>query len=352
MTPLPPNDTSGPVHVAPRRRKLRGFSLIEAMTTVSIVGILATLSTYTVRERIHESKSAEAITMLGGMKKGVANSVNQSWLSSDGVVTIGERVTGFGGPLGGLTLLGKPGGKKSGETGSTGGGAKDSHLDGDGNHGHGDSGGCDPSNPAGCKDKGGKGGKTGSDGGGDDSEKGGGNGGGGLDDSDGDGNNGHGNSGGCDPSNPAGCKGNPGGGGSGDDGSDGASGGDADPATRICGSANPVPESFSEVSGKAYQSSPTDWAQGDRKNSWSCLRVTQNTLQHYQYGYDVGPPRAGTGVPIHDLPAGVDENQSFTAWARGDLDGDGRTSWFTLQGAVIDGQVYTAPAIGIVDQAE
>lgn len=341
MVPLPSHRQHSPVHVYPptdqansaRRRKPRGFSLIEAMTTVTIVGILAAMSTYTVRERINESKSAEAITMLGGIRKGIANSTTKSWLSSDGVVTVGDRVTGFGGPLGGLTLLGKP----------------KNDVDGDGNHGHGDNDGCDPSNPAGCNDKGG-----GSDGGGNnkDGDTGGGSDGGNgpNNDTDGDGNHGHGDSDGCDPSNPAGCNGNSGGGDNGGGGNGGGS--DAAPNARICGSADPIPESFNDVQGRAYQSSPSDWDQGDAKNSWACLRVTQEGLQHYQYGYDVGGPRAGMGVPIQDLPADVDENQSFTAWARGDLDGDGRFSWFVLQGASLDGQVYTAPSIGIVDQAE
>lgn len=68
--------------------------------------------------------------------------------------------------------------------------------------------------------------------------------------------------------------------------------------------------------------------------------------QRFQYGYDVG----STAVPSGPTPAGADE--SFAAWARGDLDGDGRNSWFVLSGAATDGRVTMAPAITIIDKSE
>jgi prepilin-type N-terminal cleavage/methylation domain-containing protein len=42
----------------------RGFTLIELMTVVTIVGILATLSTYGVRKYMLHAKKAEAVSML------------------------------------------------------------------------------------------------------------------------------------------------------------------------------------------------------------------------------------------------------------------------------------------------
>jgi hypothetical protein len=68
--------------------------------------------------------------------------------------------------------------------------------------------------------------------------------------------------------------------------------------------------------------------------------------QRFQYGYDVG----SGAIPTTTTPAGADG--SFAAWARGDLDADGRTSWYVLNGATFDGRVVLAPAISIVDKGE
>lgn len=46
----------------------RGFTLVELMITVAIVGILATLATYGVKKYLHSSKSQEAIQMIGAIK--------------------------------------------------------------------------------------------------------------------------------------------------------------------------------------------------------------------------------------------------------------------------------------------
>jgi len=70
------------------------------------------------------------------------------------------------------------------------------------------------------------------------------------------------------------------------------------------------------------------------------LRVGRSGTQRYQYGYDLGAAFTSDG------------QEGYTAWARGDLDGDARNSWFRLRGELINGSVVHAPAIEIVDQGE
>jgi len=50
------------------KRHASGFTLIELMVTVAIVGVLATLAVYGVGKYIRSSKSSEAIQMIGSIK--------------------------------------------------------------------------------------------------------------------------------------------------------------------------------------------------------------------------------------------------------------------------------------------
>jgi prepilin-type N-terminal cleavage/methylation domain-containing protein len=50
------------------RPSLRGFTLVEMMTVVVLVGILATLSVYGVRKYILSAKSGEAVSMMSNIK--------------------------------------------------------------------------------------------------------------------------------------------------------------------------------------------------------------------------------------------------------------------------------------------
>lgn len=121
-----------------------------------------------------------------------------------------------------------------------------------------------------------------------------------------------------------------------------------DPVTPgLCGSSEPVPRSLDSVKGRKYQPSPSDYASGDAQTGWRCLLFSNELPQYYQVQY-----RAGNGAPVSvelphgGTPPGLSQDRSWTASARGDLDGDGETSWFVLNGSIdLDGRIRTAPAI-------
>jgi len=336
---------SRPAETTVHRRRLgqRGVSLVELSVVVTITGILATLATYSVRERMFEAHSIEAISMLGNIRSGLMAKSHDLTGNSGNTLQIGGRVGGFGGPLGLPGVLGGPGNGNDDDSGGSADSGNPGDSDGDGNKGHGNNeGGCDPDNPgnSGKQCEGNSGSGDGSDQGGDDNNGGG---------ADGDGDKGHGNNeGGCDPDNPGNsgrqCDGNDSGSDDDADGGDG-SGSDVEGERELCGSASPVPSSLDSVKGQAYQSRPSDWS-SSTTGGWSCLHVSMSMAQRFQYGYDLG----STAVPAGSAPAGSD--QTLAAWARGDLDGDGRTSWFVLSGASFDGQVVMAPAVTMIDQGE
>lgn len=107
-------------------------------------------------------------------------------------------------------------------------------------------------------------------------------------------------------------------------------------ANVICGSStNKVPASADSVKGGKYQSSPTDWQTGDQFTGWTCLRFAIEDPQYYQYGYS----GSGTGAV----------GASFLATAEGNLDGDDKTSIFSIGGEIkSDGSdivLVTAPDV-------
>ena len=82
---------------------------------------------------------------------------------------------------------------------------------------------------------------------------------------------------------------------------------------RLCGDADAVPADVTAIEGKKYQSAESDWG-GSVDTGWQCLRFSMRGPQYYQYDYDL-----------------VDTS-GFDAVAKGDLDGDGELSTFTIQG--------------------
>jgi len=95
---------------------------------------------------------------------------------------------------------------------------------------------------------------------------------------------------------------------------------------KLCDSASaPVPPSIALVSGRKWMSSPSDWDTDSAKHAgFACLKFQQFVPQYYQYDYK----RTG---------------DAFTAIARGDLDGDGVTSEFSLSGRVVGTTLMVDP---------
>jgi hypothetical protein len=112
-----------------------------------------------------------------------------------------------------------------------------------------------------------------------------------------------------------------------------------DPHRGFCPSApHPVPPDRSSLSGAKYQSVPADWEDGRTPGEgFGCLKFSLQVPQYYQYSYRT----TGAG------------RTAFEATARGDLNGDGRFSTFTIRGAVgSGGAVEIGPGIEEQDPEE
>jgi type IV pilus assembly protein PilA len=104
---------------------------------------------------------------------------------------------------------------------------------------------------------------------------------------------------------------------------------------RVCPSASrPIPTDVSSIRGKAFASSRFEWEIDKPVDAgFACLGFELAQPQFYQYRYDATAT-------------------SFVAVGRGDLDGDGRLSTFTLRGAVEAGRLVPAPSIEETDPDE
>lgn len=105
---------------------------------------------------------------------------------------------------------------------------------------------------------------------------------------------------------------------------------EAEIAHRLCSSAQAVPNA--PPANVKYQSTPTDWTSpvvtantgNTIPGGWTCLKFTMDSPQYYQYEYIYD------GVPENAAVA----NDTFTVFARGDLDGDGTPSVLSIPGQI------------------
>ena len=100
----------------------------------------------------------------------------------------------------------------------------------------------------------------------------------------------------------------------------------------FCDSASLVPSSVPQA--QKYQSSKADWNTGSAISGWQCLKFSLEEPQYYAYTYNV-PASGGTSA----------NSGGFTAQAYGDLNGDGVTSTFTVQGSAFSGAVAISPNV-------
>jgi type IV pilus assembly protein PilA len=109
---------------------------------------------------------------------------------------------------------------------------------------------------------------------------------------------------------------------------------------RLCGSAVRVPAAVPK--GIKYKPSSGDFDTGDANNGWLCLKFTMSEPFYYQYAYEKGRGSGKSGAPA----------TGFEASARGDLNGDGVTSFFARTGDVKNGSVVLNPDLYIENELE
>ena len=107
------------------------------------------------------------------------------------------------------------------------------------------------------------------------------------------------------------------------------------------GTAPSVPGTLTNIDAKKYQSSKADWSNGadvTANAGFPCLKFEMTAPQYYQYTYTASG-------------ASTDGN-SFTAVAKGNLNGDTNYSTFTQNGTIQSGRLTLGPSIGEVSPEE
>jgi type IV pilus assembly protein PilA len=126
----------------------------------------------------------------------------------------------------------------------------------------------------------------------------------------------------------------------------------------LCGDAVPVPLSITSIQASKYQPNAAlgqDYETGDDLTGWRCLHFVNDMPQYYQYQYLGGMSAGHVGVqlPHGGAPPGLkDQTLLWAAVARGDLNGNGVTSWFVLYGVIEGDTIRQAPSIGVLDEDE
>ena len=102
-----------------------------------------------------------------------------------------------------------------------------------------------------------------------------------------------------------------------------------------CRSASsPVPREATSISGKKYQSDAAEWEVDAQRNAgFACLHFSMTQPQYYQYAYE------GSAT-------------SFQAIGRGDLDGDGHFSRYSIGATVTSSRLHLEPTITETDPEE
>jgi len=120
----------------------------------------------------------------------------------------------------------------------------------------------------------------------------------------------------------------------------------------LCGSATPVPATFSQVQGTKYQPDMTpgaDFMTGTNVAGWQCLGFSIAQPIAFQYHYNVGGGYLSSGLPGAAVPAGA---EAFEAAARGDLDGDGNASVVARTGEVRGGELVVSTELFMHNETE
>ena len=124
-----------------------------------------------------------------------------------------------------------------------------------------------------------------------------------------------------------------------------ATGGSAALNRRLCLTATQsVPAAATSIKGMKYQPDPTPLKDYNKDSTlagvgFACLKFEMTNPQYYMYSYASNATTSTIGT-------------SMTAWANGDLNGDGTLSTFQLFGTVNAGELNLAPSIAETNPEE